>query len=658
MAGGRIQHLIHFLRRAVGPGGGPATPDAQLLERFAAARDEAAFELLAGRHGPMVLGVCRRVLGDAHEAEDACQATFLVLARKAASAARHPSAGGWLHTVAYRVALRARARRATRAARERPLDEPPPTAAQGPADEAAWREVRRVIDEEVSRLPEKYRVPFVLYHLEGRSGAEVAQELGCPVGTVESWLTRARERLRAGLTRRGLAPAAALPAALAPPPDWLPQVTAAARAALAASQGTVGAVSAQATAWAGEVTRAFAAARVRVVVAVLVLAAVVVAVGGLAVGLLPRPEPPPPPEVPGAAPEAEARPVAPAVAVEPVKLTSFRAYPDVLNAVALSPDGKILAAAGGIGPGVILWDLEARKERVRLRPAHKFPALNVNCAAFSPDGQTLATGDNKKFISLWDVATGKEKAVARGHTVWLYAVAFSPDGKTLASAGGMDSLAEVRVQSFNDIPKESFEWGEVMVWDLTTGKARRFYQGKVGRVMSVAFSPDGQTLASAERDGAIRLWDVATGQEQACLRASNRPVHAVAFSPDGKTLAAAHEEKEDGVRLWDLATRRVRLQLRGNPVLARDVAFRPDGTLATAGIVVGKDIRQWQTFPGEVRLWDAATGQPRGAPLTCPHHANSLAFGDRGRLLAVGGARDKLGEVTVWDLNPPRPPGP
>src|SRR5438874_10951954 len=121
MAAGRIHDLIDFLRRAVVPGGGPAAPDAQLLERFAAARDEGAFELLAGRHGPLVLGVCRRVLGDAHEAEDAFQATFLLLARKASSVARHPSAGGWLHTVAYRVALRARARRASRAGRARQI---------------------------------------------------------------------------------------------------------------------------------------------------------------------------------------------------------------------------------------------------------------------------------------------------------------------------------------------------------------------------------------------------------------------------------------------------------------------------------------------------------------------------------------------------------
>jgi DNA-directed RNA polymerase specialized sigma24 family protein len=136
MAGGRIHNLIRYLRGAAAPADGPAVTDAQLLERFAATRDEAAFELLARRHGPMVLGVCRRVLGDAHEAEDAFQATFLVLARKAASVASYRSTGRWLYTVAQRVALRARARRAARTGRERPLAESPPAAGPDPEGEA------------------------------------------------------------------------------------------------------------------------------------------------------------------------------------------------------------------------------------------------------------------------------------------------------------------------------------------------------------------------------------------------------------------------------------------------------------------------------------------------------------------------------------------
>src|SRR5436305_4394675 len=118
MTGGRISNLIHYLRRAGSPTEGPAT-DAQLLERFAAARDEAAFEALVRRHGPMVLGVCRRVLGNVHDAEDAFQATFLVLVRKAASLRPGDLVGNWLYGVAYRTALEARARVARRRAHEK-----------------------------------------------------------------------------------------------------------------------------------------------------------------------------------------------------------------------------------------------------------------------------------------------------------------------------------------------------------------------------------------------------------------------------------------------------------------------------------------------------------------------------------------------------------
>src|SRR5262245_24677316 len=141
MAGSRLQNLLHYLRRATAPADAPLGSDAHLLGVFATTRDEDAFELLARRHGPMVLSVCRRVLGDVHEAEDAFQATFLILARKTASAVRSRSVGAWLYTVAYRVALRARSRRATRTTREQPLDEPLSAGNPDPASEALTRDV-------------------------------------------------------------------------------------------------------------------------------------------------------------------------------------------------------------------------------------------------------------------------------------------------------------------------------------------------------------------------------------------------------------------------------------------------------------------------------------------------------------------------------------
>src|SRR5581483_4718174 len=220
MATTQLQGVLQHLRLVLAARSAVGVPDAQLLERFLRQRDEAAFELLVWRHGKMVLGTCQRLLRDAHEAEDAFQACFLALARRAGSIGRRESVGGWLHKVAYRLALGAKARRARRGARERPLGDAAPVAGPpDPASEAARREVRRVLDEELSRLPDRYRVPFVLCHLEGRSNADAARELGCPVGTVESRLARARKLLRTRLSRKGVALSAGLavsvPAALA-----------------------------------------------------------------------------------------------------------------------------------------------------------------------------------------------------------------------------------------------------------------------------------------------------------------------------------------------------------------------------------------------------------------------------------------------------------
>jgi RNA polymerase sigma factor (sigma-70 family) len=176
-------------------------PDRQLLERFASARDEAAFAALVRRHGPMVLGVCRRLLPDAHEAEDAFQATFLVLVHKAGSLGRPEQLGPWLHGVAARTAARAR-QAARRRAREREPAAPPDG---DPAAEVMGRELRQVLDEELGRLAPKYRAPLVLCYLEGKTTEEAAGLLGCPRGTVLSRLARGRDRLRARLVRRGVA---------------------------------------------------------------------------------------------------------------------------------------------------------------------------------------------------------------------------------------------------------------------------------------------------------------------------------------------------------------------------------------------------------------------------------------------------------------------
>jgi RNA polymerase sigma factor (sigma-70 family) len=175
--------------------------DGQLLERFLSRREETAFAILVQRHGPMVLGTARRLLADAQDAEDAFQAVFLVLARRAAAIRKRASLASWLHGVARRVALRARAQAAARRGRER---QPREMRQADPIDELTWQELRAVLDEEVGALPERCRAAVVLCDLEGKGYDQAARELGWPKSSLASRLAKARGLLRARLVRRGI----------------------------------------------------------------------------------------------------------------------------------------------------------------------------------------------------------------------------------------------------------------------------------------------------------------------------------------------------------------------------------------------------------------------------------------------------------------------
>jgi RNA polymerase sigma factor (sigma-70 family) len=199
MADGQTGRLLRRPRAVIAPAAGEST-DRQLLERFARFRDEAAFAALVERHGPMVLNVCSRVLKDRHQAEDAFQATFLVLVRKAGAVGQPELLGNWLYGVAYRIAVKARARAAKRCEHER-------RAAAMPKPEPACSErqaLREVLDAGMNGLPAKYRAPLVLCYLQGKTNEEAAHLLGCPAGTMSYRLARGRELLRRRLTRRGM----------------------------------------------------------------------------------------------------------------------------------------------------------------------------------------------------------------------------------------------------------------------------------------------------------------------------------------------------------------------------------------------------------------------------------------------------------------------
>ena len=283
-----------------------ALEDARLLECFAARQDEAAFAALVRRYGPLVLGVCRRVLGHEQDAEDAFQATFLVLARKASSIRRRGAVGSWLYGVAYRIARKAKAGKERRPVSQSELPDVP--APEG-SPEWAGRDLAPVVDEEVSRLPAVYRQPFILCYLEGKTNEQAARQLGCPLGTVLSRLARARDRLRTRLARRGLAlSAAALAGALtghatAAVPAGLAAATLRAAVEFAGGTPGSGAVPASAAALAQGYLRGLF--RARLVAAAACLLALVL--GALAVVLLlPAEQPPAPPPTARAAATPEA----------------------------------------------------------------------------------------------------------------------------------------------------------------------------------------------------------------------------------------------------------------------------------------------------------------------------------------------------------------
>jgi RNA polymerase sigma factor (sigma-70 family) len=304
-------------------------PDGELLQRFAAGRDEDAFATLVRRHGPMVLRVCQRVLHDAHAAEDVLQAAFLVLSCKAASLRKADSVGCWLHGVAHRLALKAR----TQLSRRRAHDLPGvvETHVEDPLAQLTVREAQAILDEELARLAEKYRAPLVLCYLEGKTRDEAASQLGWSAKLVKSRLAQGRERLRYRLSRRGLTLSAALTATL------LTQQAAPAALPAALVRAAVGAV----RAWPGSgvspavgrlaesALGSTGAAKAKVLLGLLTLAGVLAAwVGGFAAA----PPPGKPAESPSAAKAPGARPENPQPA-------------GTLRVVVLDPQGKPLPNA-------------------------------------------------------------------------------------------------------------------------------------------------------------------------------------------------------------------------------------------------------------------------------------------------------------------------
>jgi RNA polymerase sigma factor (sigma-70 family) len=626
----------HLRRAALVPDGGGMT-DCQLLECFISRRDEAAAEALVRRHGAMVLGVCQRVLRNPHDAEDAFQATFLVLVRKAASIRQRELLGNWLYGVAYRTALEARAVATRRRARERQVSVMPEPGIPSGAD--LGRDLRPLLDQELSRLPEKYQVPVILCDLEGRTRREVARQLGIPPGTLSGRLTTARRILAKRLARHGLAisgtallTALAAGAASAGVPAPLVAATVEATTAVAAGQAAATVVSAKVAALTQGVMKAMFVTKLKIATAVLLAAGTVIGAAWVAY----QPIAAQPPSI-SAGLRTQALP-----ADEEAKVA---AAPRILKLgagqrgrrVAWSPDGKTLLVVtkyespvfGRKGSAVKLWDVEKGQVRQTLaedtggglafqqvvfsadgktiaatvsqviqRPDSlemrdvvkvwdaKTLALRqtlggdsqLACVAVSPDGKRLAAGDpGKKIVMLWNAETGARERILTTGEAQPWSVAFSPDGKTLVVGGqkgdhsGVITLWNAETgKLMQTLERERFintavfsangkmiasggGGGEVELWDVENGKRIASLPGHEHGTRSVAFSPDGRVLAAGGPDGKVRVWVVQTGKLRETLEGHGSEVHSVAFSPDGQTLASTSQDQT--IRLWRMGKR-------------------------------------------------------------------------------------------------------
>jgi WD40 repeat protein len=557
------------------------------------------------------------------------------------------------------------------------------------SSDSAWRDLQALLTKEVDRLPEKYRAPFLLCCLGGKSKTEAATELGWNEGTVSSRLARARERLRDRLSRRGVELSAVLGAvaltrhATAVVP--LPLMNATIQAGLEYAAGKIaGSISAEVVVLAKGAIKAMVMSKVKTMTALLLVAGV--AAGGVAALAQRETATQPTTSLQSETPKAKDQrreqpaPMAqnqtrtdqygdalPAGALARMGTTRLRHYHHSLLPTAFSSDGKLLASGGN--EEIRIWDVATGKLLFEIRDGNR---TKEYCALLFLPGGSRLVGAGRESVCIWDSLTGKrlQEFPANGQ-----AIACSRDGKFLAA-------------SSND--------GAVFVWELSTGKrTAELRQGHADRVYSIAFtangvglvtrsqgnrvchwdlakaelrktvdlpfppnwrsvlSPDGQTLVVTPNpinpngvppEGPTSLWDTTTGKERLKLQgAVARTGFGMAFSTDGKTLARNatspyHLHEETTIGLWNIRTGELLKRVRIPTVHVNSLAFAPDGhTLLTTG-----------GHEPVIHLWDTATGKPALQWAAHTAEAQSVAFTPDGRHLVSAGLD---GTVRLWEVS-------
>jgi RNA polymerase sigma factor (sigma-70 family) len=628
--------------------------DHQLLSRFVESGDEAAFAIIMDRHGPMLYGVCRRFLGDSHLADDVLQATFLLLSRRCGSIRKSNSLGSWLYRVAHRLARQAQRADAARSRRERLAVD---NRTLAPPSDPGWDELCLVLDEELRRLPERYRIPLLLCYLEGRTQDEAARQLDWSVRTLRRRLERARNLLKARMVRRGATLGAGLFAGfLAPssasavlPPELRQSIL-----NISTGNAKSSVPSAAVMQMVNAATRAAIVTKIAIWSAVALALVSAAAVGA---GQLVRPasdvEQPiaihqPPQNVDKNAEVVGAKLAAeqgldrrPEKAVARLGTVAFRHGRSSYwgPALTFTEDGKHLVSMGG--GWIRRWDLATGNATVNLGDGTPqgvvYPSWQVTA-----DGKTAWRGpiwENEKGwiqdFTQFDLASGVQKQSYRlkFQASHLLRHVFSPDGKTCAGFGHRE---------YND----RLPHGEAIVlWNAADGTVLHQFELdlKDGHWETMVFAPDGRSLIASDRRHKIHIFDVASGKELRTFGVANiNGLPLMAVSPDGKLLVT-RGGGDSFIRLWDLqkGTEKRIFDLPEGSVTESFVFTSDSSTLFVGAKLVGTG----QRFA--VYSWIVESGNPGKTWTAEPTIGATLALSPDGHLLAT--MNSMTGVIQFWD---------
>jgi RNA polymerase sigma factor (sigma-70 family) len=594
MAASPLSRLVDYLKTHAWRVESNTATDEYLLLRFKECQDADAFATLVRRHGPLVWAICRRVLANEHDAEDAFQATFFVLVRKAGSIRKQTSMAAWLYGVAQRIAVKARSQRYRSQGLEEKGNLAPGEAAQERHDvllEVSRQEVQAIVDEEIAQLPERFRAPLVLCGLSGRSKAEAARELGWKEGTVASRLDRARRRLRGRLARRGVLaavgtcglellgqPTAAMAGSVVTATVSMARLLAAGEAA--AGAGSCGVALALAESFLAAATLT----KIRAGLALAMFMCIFAAGAGWAAHRLGI----------GSSNSAGQNPKLAGILAQPQNDPIGQQEKDVASAN--DPHGEPLPQ-GSVG---------------RLGNTRGLHGDSPYFVQFLPDGKrvvTLSTDGLLNFhsIRVWECPSGKEisrRIDLPGDKVGFQGRAFTAlakDGKTIAVCpdSGIGTI----------------------LYDIATGEQLATLKGSVEAlafapsVQALAFAPDGKHLATIDAFRTIHIWDWANENQVRSFPDGNRQNQfpygqQLAYSPDGKLLASGPilqgDRKAYVIKFWDPVTG---VLLRTSPPaglgqLNPALVFSPDGkmfaftsggnTITVLEAATGKELSKWQ----------------------------------------------------------------